>query len=110
MYLMLIVPTAYAWLFKKDLCCDWSEPHRVNPARSARIDTCSFADASLDSVVETKPDLVEDDSKYASQVHVLQVLELMGCTDEQEHSVRRLPHIDIRYTNYTMQMISTLIV
>ena len=77
-----------------------SEPHRVNPVRSARIDTCSFADASLESVVETTPDLVEDDSngiKYASQAHVLQVLELMGCTDGHEHSVRRLPHIDIRY-------------
>ena len=77
-----------------------SEPHRVNPVRSARIDTCSFADASLESVVETTPDLIEDDSdgiKYASQAHVLQVLELMGCTDGHEHSVRQLPHIDIRY-------------
>ena len=29
--------------------------------------------------------------------YILKVLELMGCKDEHEHSVRRLPHIDIRH-------------
>ena len=31
------------------------------------------------------------------RLHILKVLELMGCKDEHEHSVRRLPHIDIRH-------------
>ena len=31
------------------------------------------------------------------RLHILKVLELMGCKDEHEHSVWRLPHIDIRH-------------
>ena len=67
---------------------------RLNPTRSARIDPDS------DARVETTPVVVEDDGdgiNYASQAHILKVLELTGCNDEHECSVRRLPHIDIRY-------------
>lgn len=68
--------------------------HRLNPTRSARIDP------DADAPVETTPVVVEDDGdgiNYASQAHILKVLELMGCNDEHERSVRRLPHIDIRH-------------
>ena len=70
-----------------------STPHRLNSTRSVRIDP------DADAPIET-PVVVEDDGDgidYASQAHILKVLELMGCKDEHEHSVRRLPHIDIRY-------------
>ena len=69
-----------------------STPHQLNPTRSVRIDP------DADAPVETTPVVVEDDGDGidASQAHILKVLELMGCKDEHEHSVRRLPHIDIR--------------
>ena len=66
--------------------------HRLNSARSARN--------VMDAPVETTPVVVEGDGdgiNYASQVHILKVLELMGCDGEHERSVRRLPHIDIRH-------------
>ncbi|KAL5475612.1 hypothetical protein EMCRGX_G025445 [Ephydatia muelleri] len=64
------------------------------PTLSVRIDP------DADAPVETTPVVVEDDGDgidYASQAHILKVLELMDGKDEHEHSVRRLPHIDIRH-------------
>ena len=66
-------------------------PHRLNPERCATC-TLRFA-AETASELDT---MNEGTSNYASsQVHICQVLKLMGC-DEHENSVRTLPSIEIR--------------
>ena len=66
-------------------------PHGLNPERRATC-TSRFA-AEPASELDT---MNEGTSNYASsQVHICQVLKLMGC-DEHENSVRTLPSIEIR--------------
>ena len=53
-------------------------------------------DASASSVLEATPAITDESIQYASQAHILKVMGLMGCEDEYESRVRRLPHIDVR--------------
>ena len=87
---------------ERPVCCADSAPYRINPTKSAQIDLDTY------TAVETTPLVVEEDSiNYASQAHILKVLELMGCRRNMKEvggdshtsiSGRkwRLPHIDIR--------------
>lgn len=67
-------------------------PDRLNPERVARARHDQYtADIEVTPAVEDK-----DSIEHASQAHILKVMELMGCDEGYESSVRRLPHIDIR--------------
>lgn len=68
-------------------------PHRLNPKRRA---TCTSRFAAEPPASELDTVMNDVSSNYASsQLHICQVLKLMGC-DEHESSVRTLPSIEIR--------------
>ena len=70
--------------------CESEPSHLIHSAECA-------AKVHKDSIVAAVTPAKEDGRRVSSlQAHILEVLELMGCSKEHESSVQGLPHIDAR--------------